>query len=93
MFTVDIEYNSSHFYAPKDLIHVFWCDEEKHITFLLLALSPTLLPVLNPVPGPTLHPALRIAQKQWAIWRLWYWRPLVNESGTWVLLLAAPSSY
>jgi hypothetical protein len=66
---------------------------KKRITFLLRHSVLTLLPVLDPVPGPTLRPTLRLAQKWWAIWRLWYWRPVVGESGTWVFLVLAPSSY
>jgi hypothetical protein len=74
MFDVDIEYNSSHFYVSKDIIHVFGVTGKNRITFLLSTLNPTPLPVLDPVPGPTLRPTLRLAQKRWMIWRLWYWR-------------------
>jgi hypothetical protein len=66
---------------------------KKRTTFLLPALDPTLLPVLVLVLDPTLCPALRIAQKWRATWRLWYWRPVMGESGTWVLFMLAPSSY
>jgi hypothetical protein len=93
MFNDNIEYNSSCFYASKDLIHIFGVTGKKHITFLLPALSPVLLPALDPVPDPALRPTLHPAQKWWANWRLWYWRPVVGESGTWVFLMLIPSSY
>jgi len=66
---------------------------KKLITFLLPALSPILLPALDPVPDPALRPAPRPTQKRWAIWRLWYWQPVVSESETWVFFVLAPSSY
>jgi hypothetical protein len=56
MFYVDLEYNSLCFYVSKNLIHMFFGVTGKNrIMFLLPALSLTLHPVLNPVPGPTLH--------------------------------------
>jgi hypothetical protein len=58
--------------------------------FWLPTLSLTLLPVLSPVPDTTLRPTPRPAQKQWAIGRLWYWQPVVVESGTWVFVRAFP---
>jgi hypothetical protein len=73
---------------------MFFCvTGKKCITFLLPTLILALHPVLDPVFGPTLHPATRPTQKQWVIWRLWYWRPVVGESGTWVLLVLDPSNY
>jgi hypothetical protein len=60
---------------------------------MLPTLNLVLLPALDPVPDPTLRPAPHPAQKRWAIWRLWYWHPVVGESGTWVLFVLAPSSY
>ena len=66
---------------------------KNRITFLLLENSPTLHPVLNPVPSLTLHPTPRPTQKWWAIWWLWYWQPVMGESRTWVFLVLSPSSY
>ena len=52
-----------------------------------------LVPTLDLALIPTLVLALRIAQKWKASWRLWHWRPMLGESGTWVLFMIAPSSY
>jgi hypothetical protein len=42
LFNVDIKYNSSCFYAFKDLIHVFWCYREKtHHVFAFVTQSST----------------------------------------------------
>jgi hypothetical protein len=71
----------------------FYCYREKHTMFLGLALVPTLDPALVPVLDPTLVPAPSIAQKCKASWWLWYWRPVVDKSSTWVLFVIAPSSY
>jgi hypothetical protein len=67
----------------------FCCYREKRTMFLGLALDPALVLVLD----PTLVPAPSIAQKRKASWRLWYWRPVVDKSSTWVLFVIAPSSY
>jgi hypothetical protein len=56
---------------------------------LNLTLDPTLIPVLN----LTLVLAPSIAQKHKASWQLWYWQPVVEKSGTWVLFFITPSSY
>jgi hypothetical protein len=89
VFYVDLEYNSLRFYVSKNLIRIFGVTGQNRSMFLLPALSLVLHPVLNPVLGPALLPA----QKQWAIWWLWYCRPVMGESGTWVLLVLSPSSY
>jgi hypothetical protein len=73
---------------------MFFCYyREKHTIFLGLALLPSLDPTLDPILDPTLVPAPNIAQKCKASWQLWYWRPVVDKSGTWVLFVITPSSY
>jgi hypothetical protein len=66
---------------------------EKCTMFLGPALDPILDPTLIPVLDPALIPAPSIAQKRKASWWLWYWRPVVDKSGTWVLFFITPSSY
>jgi hypothetical protein len=73
---------------------MFFCYyRAKRTMFLGLALDLALDPALVPVLDLTLVPAPSIAQKRKASWRLWYWRPVVDKSGTWVLFFIAPSSY
>jgi hypothetical protein len=71
----------------------FYYYREKCTMFLGPTLDPALDPTLVPVLDLTLVPAPSIAQKHKAIWRLWYWRPVVDKSGTWVLFFITPSSY
>jgi hypothetical protein len=71
----------------------FCCYREKRTMFPVPTLDPALVPALVLVPDPTLIPALSIAQKRKASWRLWHWRPVMDKSGTWVFFMIAPSSY
>jgi hypothetical protein len=56
---------------------------------LVLAIDPTLVPVLD----STLILVPSIAQKRKASWQLWYWWQVVDKSSTWVLFFIAPSNY
>jgi hypothetical protein len=85
MFCDDFEFKLVCFYDPRKLIHVLYVTGANCIFFLLSALSPVL--------HSTLRPTLCPAQKRWVVWRLWYWRPMMDESETWVFLVLIPSSY
>jgi hypothetical protein len=93
MFYDDLECNSVCFYISMNLIRIFGVTGKNRSMFLLPTLSPVLHLALSLVLHLTLHPTLRPAQKRWVIWRLWYWRPVVGESETWVFLVLVPSSY
>ena len=62
---------------------------KKFTMYLVSTLDPTLVLALH----PTLVPTLRIAQKRKASWWLWYWWPVMDKLGTWVVFIIAPSSY
>jgi hypothetical protein len=81
LFCNDFEFKSVFFYDPRRLIHVLYVTGKNRSLFLLPALSLVL------------HLALRPAQKQWEIWWLWYWRPVMGESETWFFLMLMASSY
>jgi hypothetical protein len=66
---------------------------KKHTTFLVLTLDLALLPALVPALDLALRPTPLPAQKRRVTWRLWYWRPVMGESETWVLFMLIPSSY
>jgi hypothetical protein len=67
----------------------FCCYREKHTMFLDPTLDPTLVPILD----LTLVSTPNIAQKHKESWWLWYWQPMVDKSGTWVLFVIVPSTY
>ena len=97
-------YNSCLMIVISSIIHhVLWFPRansrfssvmgQKRTTFLVLALDPTLLPVLILALDLALRPTLLPAQKCRVTWRLWYWRPMMGKLGTWVLFMLSPSSY
>jgi hypothetical protein len=70
---------------------MFFCGyREKHTMFPVPTLDLVLVPALVLVPDPTLIPAPNIAQKCKASWRLWYWRPVMDKSVTWVFIYHHP---
>jgi hypothetical protein len=76
---------------PRANSHFFGVTGKKRTMFLVLALDLALDDTRSDT--RTLVPTLRIAQKWKASWRLWNWRPVLGESGTWVLFVLIPSSY
>jgi hypothetical protein len=88
-FCNDFMINSSQLNDYEDLMFWFSCNRWNHDPILHPVPRLTLRSTLDLTLHLTLDPTLRAHRS----WRLVHWRPLMDESGIWVLCPLIPSSY